>query len=233
METQIRALQPYMLSHDFVFEKREDLDDTFRKNDKFYRINEKDSLFWGLYILVNGFEKYESLLPASFSKEKEEKFTYINLVQQPYSKTLLKEKQIKNNKKELENNLANDDLITVKTFISLAILNKIDFLFFENKKVYTNGMLSRNIGDNKNLFVIFYEPQKRECSIDLNVNPSEIKFLLETYFPWETIEKPLKAITYYSLEELQKISEQMGYKSNENRKDNKKSYYDFITKQIF
>jgi hypothetical protein len=232
MEKLVDELKIYMMTRDYNFEKKEDIDETFQKNGKFYRVNELDSLFWTLYILVNGFEKYESMLPTSFIREKDEKFKCIDVVRDPYSKTLLKEKQIKNSKNEIENNLANDEVITKKTFISLAILYKVDFLFFENKKVFRNGMLCKNVGDNMNMFIIFYDPETKECSIDLAFNKSEIAFLLEKSFHWENIEKPLKAITFYSYDELQALSLQLGYKSTDDRKDTKKNFYEYISKEI-
>jgi hypothetical protein len=225
----IKALHPFMMTPDFDFEKKESIDSTFLQNKLFYCVNEKDSLFWTLFILIHGYQAYESLLPTSFIKEKQEKFQFIDLLKDPYSKIVLKEKQVKTFKNEIEDNLANDETISVKTFIVLAILNKVDFLFVENKKLFKNGMLSKTIGENPKIFIVRYDPEKKESCIDLYFSLEETSRMFETFFPWENIEKPLKSISFYTLTELMEIAKKMGY-----TKDNgfKTEVYDYISDRV-
>lgn len=219
------------MTDSFLFDKKESIDCTFLQNTDHYSVNEKDSLFWGLYILIYGYHAYESLLPTSFLREKEEKFKFMEILKDPYNKTMLKEKQVKLVKNETEDNLANDDLISVKTFIILAILHKIDFLFVENKKVFYKGMTSAEVGDNPKLFIVRYDPCKKECRLDLYFHKDTVKKLLDTFFPWENIEKPLKAISYYTSEELLNIATKMGFDSP-NEKPTKRILYDYIKTNV-
>jgi hypothetical protein len=224
-------LRPYMLTDAYEFDKKESIDSTFLKNKMFYRVNEKDSLFWTLYILIHGYEAYESLLSTSFLVEKEEKFRYLDILKDPYSKILLKEKNVKNLKNVVENNLSNDETITVKTFITLAILHKIDFLFVEKNKIFKNGMLSKQVGDNTNLHIVRYDPEKRVCTIDMHFSVEETNKLLSKFFPWESIDNPFKSISYYTFDELLEIATKIGYESN-NGKITKSQLYKYIESHV-
>jgi hypothetical protein len=230
-EKLLEELKPYMLTNEYVFEKKESLDTTFLQNKIFYRVNEKDSLFWTLFILIRGFEAYESLIATSFLSEKEEKFRYLDILKDPYSKVLLKEKNIKNLKNVVENNLSNDETISVKTFITLAILNKIDFLFVEKNKIFKNGMLSNQVGDNTKLRIVRYDPERRVCTIDMHFSVEETNKLLTTYFPWESIDNPFKSISYYTYDELLEIATKIGYEATD-KKQTKKQLYKYIESRV-
>jgi hypothetical protein len=223
-----------MLFKDYSFEKRTIDSEVFKRNQQYYVVNERDSLFWCLYILKYGFEAYEAHLPNSFETEKEEKFKFIEIVRDQYSKTILKQNQIKNTKNEIENNLANEECINIKTFIAVAILHKFDFLFVQKKKIYLNGMISTFDAINPNIFVIHHDVSTKLCSIDIRVDIPTLKKMITTYFLWENIEKPLKSISYYSHDHLNKLAVKMGYKRNNGdiKKDPKNVLYDFIAQLI-
>jgi hypothetical protein len=94
------------------------------KKETIYRPRQKDSLFWCFYILKNGFSNYEMEINNQyFVVEKTEKFKYIDLIRK--NKDILKLHKIKP-LTELEDDLANKDKISVKTFFALCILENIN-----------------------------------------------------------------------------------------------------------
>ena len=99
-----------------------------------YKPKQKDSLFWCFYILKNGFLNYEMEIHNQyFIVEKKEKFKYIELLRQ--NKELLKIHKIKPFT-ELEDDLANKERISVKTFFALCILENINVLLVDKRKIF-------------------------------------------------------------------------------------------------
>ena len=99
-----------------------------------YRPRQKDSLFWCFYILKYGFSNYEMEINNQyFVVEKNEKFKYIELLRK--NKDLLKLHKIKP-LTQLEDDLANKDKISPKTFFALCVLENINVLLVDKRKVY-------------------------------------------------------------------------------------------------
>jgi hypothetical protein len=102
------------------------------KQDKYFP-KQKDSLFWCFYILKNGYSKYEMEINNQyFTVEKQEKFKYITMLRN--KKDILKIHKIKPFT-ELEDDLANKEKISVKTFFALCILENINVLFVDKRKI--------------------------------------------------------------------------------------------------
>ena len=79
-------------------------------------VSKKDSLFWCFFILKYGFAKYEMDIGTQyFTIEKNEKFANIDLLRSKENKDLLKINKIKP-LSDLEDDLANKERISVKTF---------------------------------------------------------------------------------------------------------------------
>lgn len=94
--------------------------------------NHKDSLFWCMYVILNGFNKYELLNNQHFVIEQDEKFKAIELLRA--NKPILKEHKIKPFS-ELENNLTNN-LIDIKTFFAIAIVSKLNVIYIHNRMYF-------------------------------------------------------------------------------------------------
>jgi hypothetical protein len=217
MQHLIEELQPFMLTNQY----RQTTSKVLRcPSNKFYSVNEKDSLFWTLYICVYGFNAYEQHLPVIFSREKEQKYLFLDLLRDPYNKTMLKVNQIKNTKNEIENNIANDDKITIKTFIALAILSKLNFLFVEKSKIYSHAEVV-----DSSTFIIHKKDDV--CCIDTEVDVEETLRMMKTCFIWENIEKPIKSITSYKREELLELSIKLGIEVKD-KAPTKKELYEYV-----
>ena len=97
--------------------------------DDIYKPFQTDSLFWCFYILKYGLSKYEMEVGNQhFPIEKAEKFKYIELFRT--KKDILKINKIKP-LADLENDLANNPRISIKTFFALCIVEKINILLVD------------------------------------------------------------------------------------------------------
>jgi hypothetical protein len=92
----------------------------------------KDSLFWCMYVILNGFNKYELLNNQHFIVEQHEKIRAIELLRA--NKSVLKEHKIKPFS-ELENNLTND-FLDIKTFFAIAIVSKLNVIYIHNRMYF-------------------------------------------------------------------------------------------------
>jgi hypothetical protein len=184
-------------SHNKVKNVSMPLKNTNVDKSSFYNINKKDTLFWCYYILKYGQTKYEMDVGNQFfSIEKKEKFDAIEKIRK--NKDVLKQHKIKP-LNELESELGTGDIINMKTFIALCILENINILLINNKKIYElklNDSPPYVIHKNKNSKIYFLE---LECSHE------KIEIYRTTYYNMNNYEPNLKSLSSYKLEELQDI----------------------------
>lgn len=115
---------------------------------------DKDSLFWSLYIIIHGIDRYKLLTNRNFVTEKKIKIEYVEHSRK--EKPLLKQYKF-SSILEFENRLANEDIIHINTFFSLSVLEKINvFLVYENK------YMELFMNDSDIIFAIFFvQPKKK------------------------------------------------------------------------
>ena len=107
------------------------------KKDIFYPLD-KDSLFWCLYIMKYGIDKYNSLSNRNFVTEKKIKIEYVEHSRK--EKSLLKQYKF-SSILDFENMLANECIIHINTFLSLCVLEKMNVIVIHNEnylEVLTN-----------------------------------------------------------------------------------------------
>ena len=149
-----------------------------------------DSLFWCFYVMKNGITSYEQE-PASFVKEKTEKFKYIELLRT--NKAILKMHRIQK-LSDIEATLSMDKCIDMATFLALCALEQLNVVVFQNQ-LYTDmiGNTSTNkiwvLHRNANRYKLEYEQQD---ITSLNYETTHFKL-------------PLKSISSYKLSDLQRI----------------------------
>ena len=166
-----------------------------KKKETMYKPKQKDSLFWCFYILKNGFFNYEMEINNQyFVVEKNEKFKYIEILRK--NKDILKIHKIKP-LTELEDDLANKDKISIKTFFALCIFENINILLVNNRKIYEFFF------DEKNLIHIVHRNNKTyEHSIELDTTNEIIQKYRDTYYKMNNFETTLKSMASYKLDEL-------------------------------
>lgn len=169
-----------------------------KKRETMYKPKQKDSLFWCFYILKNGFSNYEMEINNQyFVVEKNEKFKYIEILRK--NKDLLKIHKIKP-LTELEDDLANKDKISIKTFFALCILENINVLLVNKRKFYE--LLCTDIDDKHSINIVHRNNESYEHSIELDVTEDSIRKYREKYYKMSSFDATLKSIGSYKLEEL-------------------------------
>jgi hypothetical protein len=163
--------------------------------EKIYKPKQKDSLFWCFYILKYGYSNYEMEINNQyFVVEKKEKFSYIDKLRK--NKHILKIHKIKPFT-ELEDDLANKDKISIKTFFALCILENINVLFVDKRKIY-----EIILDENHPINIIHRNSITMEHHIELNVDNNMINNYRENYYKMTNFDSTLKAMASYKLEEL-------------------------------
>ena len=166
-----------------------------KKKETMYRPKQKDSLFWCFYILKYGFSNYEMEINNQyFVVEKNEKFKYIELLRK--KKDLLKLHKIKP-LTQLEDDLANKDKISPKTFFALCILENINVLLVDKRKVY-----ELLINDSPTINIVHRNNETYYHSIELDVTEDICNKYRETYYKLTNFDTTLKGIGSYKLQEL-------------------------------
>ena len=183
----------------------------------FFIPEEKDRLFWIFYIIKNGFSDYEYPGNTSFVKEKEEKFKLIEYLR--LNKQMLKTNKIKNIREDIEDELANKEVIGMKTFIALCIVYKINILFIHKRKCFDLVSIEGNpyhiIHHRENKQPIYNKGhshnkcQPNYYSYELDSTPEMLSSYKDNYFNWESIDKPIKGLSAYKVDELMEICKKM------------------------
>ena len=198
-----------------------------KENDIVYRPKQKDSLFWCFYILKNGYSNYEMEINGQyFTVEKKEKFKYIDMIRK--NKDILKIHKIKP-LTELEDDLANKERISVKTFFALCILENINVILVDKRKIIE--LLCVDIDDKHPVNIIHRNNQTYDHHIELIVTPEILQKYRETYYKMANFDSTLKAIGSYNLEELTDLCKKLNINiepSIDKKKKTKKDIYELL-----
>lgn len=199
------------------------------KKDTVYKPIKKDSLFWCFYILKYGFSKYEMEVGNQhFSIEKQEKFKYIDDLRKPSNKDLLKIHKIKP-LSLLEDDLANQEKISIKTFFALCIIENINVMLIDKRKVYE--VLTT---DDPKINVIHRNSITYEHYIELDVPADKINMYKESYYNMCNFDTSLKAMSSYKVEELLELCKKLEINTDikEKKKMTKKDIYELLVQQF-
>ena len=190
--------------------------ETNKIKDTIYKPCKKDSLFWCFFILKYGFSKYEMEVGNQhFSIEKQEKFKYIDELRKTCNKDLLKMHKIKP-LSLLEDDLANQDRISIKTFFALCIVEKINVMLIDKRKVY-----EVLITDDPKIHVIHRNSVSYEHHIELDVSIDAINMYRESYYKMSTFDVSLKSIASYKVEELLELCKKLNIVLDQSFKEGK------------
>jgi len=191
-----------------------------------YRPKQKDSLFWCFYILKYGFSNYEMEINNQyFVVEKNEKFKYIELLRK--NKDLLKLHKIKP-LTQLEDDLANKDKISPKTFFALCVLENINVLLVDKRKVYELLINDSPIN------IVHRNNETYYHSIELDVTEEMCNKYRETYYKLTNFDTTLKGIGSYKLQELTELCQKLNINIEDHKdktlkqKMNKKDIYELL-----
>lgn len=186
-----------------------------------YKPKQKDSLFWCFYILKYGYSNYEmDIYNQYFVIEKKIKFKYIELLRQ--NKELLKIHKIKPFT-ELEDDLANKDKISVKTFFALCILENINIMLVDKRKIFELTCI--DIDSDHPVNIIHRNRKNYEHYIEINVTDDILNNYRNNYYN-SNLDEKLKSIGSYKLSELNELCKKLDININVKEGEKKKTKKD-------
>lgn len=200
-----------------------------KETNNLYTPIQTDSLFWCFYILKYGFSNYEMEITGQyFSVEKTEKFKYIELLRK--NKHLLKVHKVKPFT-EIEDDLANQSRISIKTFFSLCIIENMNVLLVDNRKIYE--VLCCDIDDTHPLHIIHRNNKTYEHSIEFDLSGDSIQKYRDTYYKVNNFDDVLKAMSSYKSDELLELCSKLKINidtinTTNKKKPTKKDIYELL-----
>jgi len=201
-----------------------------------YNPCEIDSLFWCfLYLLKNLSDSKFHLnynfnfdeVNKSFKAEKEFKINFIELVKNdPNFKNFLKLYKLK--LIDIENEIINSEKISKKTLLSLCFYYKLNIIVIENNIYYKCCLGAGDLHDTQYLQSVNIILLKNKCYnllTDKNKNEEYLKSKLEAH----NLNKPIKAISGYKVDELKTIATLLDVSID---KKNKSQLYECIVHKL-
>lgn len=198
-----------------------------------------DTLFWCFFIIKHGVSTYYMRGQYTFAFEKQLKFQYIEHFQK--QKELLKTFKI--SQSEVENQLANDSIIQMKTFFSLCALENINVIYFNNNTYY-----EYTANDSAEIHVVektssFKRGDKRSSSYEYVgvINQKDLNIRRAGSFKLESLDKPLKCISAYKVTEVEDFCKQlqiniftdvMNVECNKKKKRSKTELFHYLQKYL-
>ena len=188
----------------------------------FFLPKEKDTLFWCFYIMKNGEIKYEMLENTSFITEKKIKIEYVEKIR--------KEKQLIKMYKfatltHIENQLANEHKIDIKTFLTLCVIEKLNVLLTHKKTFFE---LIMNDTEETHIICQLDHPIKYGYK---GIDKNKLETYKNTLFKVDNIDKPIKPPASYKVQDLIDICNKLGIEyvnKDTNKNKNKNDLYESI-----
>ena len=146
---------------------------------------EKDMLFWCFYVIKNGNANYEMLNNKNIIIEKKIKIEYVEKIRN--EKQLIKPYKI-SSLANIEDNLANDYIMNIKTFLTLCVIENINVLFIKKRTFYELLM-----NDGEELYIV-YLLGNGKYGFEKNTNNIAEKYK-SSLFKIDNIDKPIKSFS--------------------------------------
>ena len=159
---------------------------------------QQDSLFWCYYILKNGDASYETLNNKNSLVAKQQKIELVSVIRK--NKDIVKMYKF-DTITNLESNLANDDNLSLKTFLSLCAIENINVVYVSNKTYYEAMM------NDSGVIYIVREIQSpankyhKKYGFELSTAPV-LDVIRTTLYKLEVVDKPIRAASAYKLQDL-------------------------------
>lgn len=178
---------------------------------------EHDTLFWCFYRMHHGELDYDML---AHKNEVTSSRLKIELVDQVRAhKPLLKSLKLDN----VEQNLVHDTRITPKTFLALCAIHKLNVVFVRNR-----AMIEQWSTEGGQVFVVMQHGHQFGYKV---ATLSDLDALRAQNMVVEHLDKPLKAISGYTLADLTAKAEKLGVTLD--AKPTKQALYETIARQLW
>lgn len=180
------------------------------KTNTFFEPKEVDSLFWIVFVMLYGIDEYNNTTHRNVILEKKHKFDFVEKIRK--NKTIVKTNGF-STLAHLEEILAYGTKIDIPTFFTLCAI--------ENKNaVYINKCTFFELKSNDTTEVhVIHALENKKFAYELT-NISDVKLKKASLYQLESIDKPIRNISYYKLQDLVEISLKLQI---ETKKDNDKT----------
>jgi len=179
-----------------------------------------DSLFWCFYIMKNGQEAYESLGKINIVIERKIKIEYIERFRE--SKQVLKTYKTAPIT-HLENILLNEKQVDIKTLIALCVIEGISFMY-----IYKNTYFEMNIDADESTQIHSIVRMDMPIKYGYKII-QDVKSIRESFYKIDNMNKPLKSMSAYKLDELVVFCNKLGMTiDKDGKKANKKCLYEML-----
>ena len=206
-------------------------------NLQYFTPSQSNSLFWCFYIIYNGFASYE-YESNYFTAEQQFKIQTIEKVKKGEGKTSLKEHKI--SKTCFESGLLGSTNINAKTLYALCLCYNLNIFY-----IYKNTYYEMISSIEKPIHIIKYNAETNNYSICLPVDINATKTLSkhseyiektkEKYWKLDNLDKPLRPVTVYSVQDLVNICSKLEIDvtcETTNKKKTKAELYSAILQKL-
>jgi len=187
-----------------------------------YVPHHKDKLFWSFYILLHGFDKYEFIKNDNFKIEKMFKISTVEKLRG--MKEALKEAKLR--RSEVEDELVNQQTITMKGFHALCLVYgvSVTYIFGSKYCVFLCGNTAHGV---------ILCSDKGNNGIKYESDEAYMTNIRNNYWKIEDPASPIKAFSQYALKELQDICSRLEIDLSDavgKKKSKKRLYEDILNK---
>lgn len=175
------------------------------KKPALYIPNQQDTLFWCFYIIKHGDIKYETMNNKNSLVAKQIKIDFVTSIRK--NKDIVKMHKF-DTIANLESNLANDNNLNPKTFLTLCAIENINIIYVSKKTYYELFVNDSNI-----VYIVHELPCQSKyynkygfeiaCSDSLN-------HIKTDYYQISNVDKPIKSASAYKVQDLVDICNKLG-----------------------
>ena len=186
---------------------------------------EQESLFWCYYIISFGDSSYEMINHRNSLVAKQMKISLVSKIRS--NKQVVKTYKF-DTITNIESNLANDNNINIKSVMSLCAIDKINIIFISRKTYYELLM-----NDTKPIYIIKEVDNQSKYTKKYGfeiANYDSLEEIRSTLYKVVTLEKPIKALSSYKLQDLIDICNKLAIeiKHKDTGKKSKNDLYEAI-----
>lgn len=206
-----------------------------KMNGSVFYPQQENSLFWCLYIIHYGLQQYQ-LIRKHGNEEMVEKQKIIDFLKTPVGSAKLKVSNHRITHAMVQEIIS--DVMMMKKKSGLSAIFGVAAYYNIPSICIVKGKLLIAFTQDKNVPVtsldscaIIYASEKNSFGVDIEPSPEKIK-KLDKYVKIESLDKPLKGISTYKVNDLDEIARKLSFSEDEIMKWTKPELYNNITEYM-
>jgi hypothetical protein len=175
------------------------------KKPALYIPNQQDTLFWCFYIIKYGDIKYETMNNKNSLVAKQIKIDFVESIRK--NKDIVKMHKF-DTITNLESNLANDNNLNPKTFLTLCAIENINIIYVSKKTYYELFVNDSNI-----VYIVHELPSQSKYYNKYGFEMAcvdSLNHIKTTYYQISNVDKPIKSASAYKVQDLINICSKLG-----------------------